>query len=151
MEAGWLIETGAGPSDADETQEYVLTSDEPNAELAAQWRLAKHVGSIKNVSRKARLLTYLQALSPEAADQDQLNYVAGIKSWQRRVRELDEERGEIRSNIDEPELRPGSYRLATLTKRPPRQRKAVKLRWQNARTRQLYLSGLQPTTGGTRT
>ncbi len=130
VEEGWPIDTGALRSDADETQEYILTSDEPDAELAAQWRLAKHVRSIKNVSGKARLLAYLQARSPEPADQDQLDYVARIKSWQRRIRELDEEGWEIRSNIDEPDLRPGSYRLATLTMRPPRQRKAVKLRWQ---------------------
>jgi hypothetical protein len=129
VEEGWPIEAGALRPDL-EAQEYMLTADEPDAELAAQWQLAKRVRNIRNVSGKARVLTYLQELSPRPADQDQLGYVANIKSWQRRMRELDEEGWEIRSNIDEPDLRPGGYRLASLTMRPARQRKAIKLRWQ---------------------
>jgi hypothetical protein len=128
VEEGWPVESGLQRSDLD-VDEYVLASDAPDAALAAQWRLAKTVRG-SGGSGKSRGLTYLEALSPEPADQDQLAYVMNIASWQRRIRELDEEGWEIRSNIDEPHLRPGTYRLATLRMRPPRQRKAIKIRWQ---------------------
>lgn len=128
VEEGWPIESGVFRADLD-AQVYILTASEPDAELAARWRLAS-VCRRARTSAKARGLTYLKELHPLPASQDQLFYVMNIASWQRRLRELDEEGWEIRSNIDEPELRPGSYRLASLDMRPPRQRKAIKLRWE---------------------
>ena len=108
------------------TCSYLDARDE---DLAAAWRTANEIRKRPGAA-KTRLLALLQALSPSSADQDQLTYVAKIKSWQRRVRELDEEGWEIRSNIDEPELAPGSYRIATLVRRPPRARQAIKLRYE---------------------
>lgn len=92
------------------------------------WQLAKSMRTRRDLSGKDRVLEYLKALSPKPADQDQLTYVAHISSWQRRLRELDEEGWEIRSNIDEPDLAAGTYRLASLEQRPPRARQAIKLR-----------------------
>lgn len=127
VEHGWPIESCVQRVEL-KPDEYVLTADRPNAALAEAWRLAKRIRGL-NASGKARLLEYLKALSPKSADQDQLDYVAKIKSWQRRMRELDEEGWEVRSNVDEPDLAPGTYRLASLTRRPPRAREAVKLRY----------------------
>jgi 5-methylcytosine-specific restriction endonuclease McrA len=81
-------------------------------------------------SGKTRLLEYLTAISPEAADQEQLSYVAKITSWQRRVRELEEEGWDVRSNIDEPNLAPGTYHMASVVQGPARARQAIRLRYE---------------------
>ena len=128
VEHGWPIETGVQRVGL-RPDEYILTHDEQDQELANDWRLAKEIRGRKT-SGKDRLLEYLKAICPRPADQDQLSDVGKIKSWQRRMRELDEEGWEIRSNVDEPELAPGTYRLATLDMRPPRARQAIKLRYE---------------------
>jgi hypothetical protein len=127
VEQGWPIESGVQRPDLS-YDEYVLTAQEPDAALAQRWRTAATIRKMKT-SGKNRLLAYLTEISPAVADQDELSYVAQIKSWQRRLRELDEEGWEIRSNIDEPSLAPGSYRLSSLTRRPPRARQAIRLRY----------------------
>lgn len=129
VEYGWPIESGVQRPDLRPDQ-YVLVSAEPDADLAREWQLAKEIRGRADLSGKNRVLEYLKAISPKPADQDQLSYVAKIKSFQRRLRELDEEGWEIRSNIDEPELAAGTYRLVTLKRRPPRARQAIKLRYQ---------------------
>lgn len=128
VEEGWPIETGV-QNPRLRVDEYVLVADAPDQALAARWRLAKEIRSLPG-SAKDRVLEYLKRLSPQAADQDQLSHVAKISSWQRRLRELDEEGWEVRSNLDEPNLAPGSYRLASLVQRPPRARQAIKLRYE---------------------
>jgi hypothetical protein len=126
VEEGWPIESGAQRPDLD-PDAYILTSEQPDQDLASRWRLASQVRGF-GTSAKVRLLTYLQGIHPQAANQDELSYVAKINAWQRRMRELDEEGWDIRSNVDEPNLKPGTYRLATLTQRPPRARQAIRLR-----------------------
>lgn len=134
VEHGWPIVTNTQRADL-KRGEYVLEADEPDETIAADWRLAKEMRNLKDkkgkaLSGKARGLEYLKALSPRSADKDQLQYVMKIKSYARRLRELDEEGWEIRSNIDESNLAPGTYRLASLDMRPPRARKAIKLRYE---------------------
>ncbi|WP_457029151.1 HNH endonuclease [Kitasatospora sp. P5_F3] len=134
VEFGWPIESGVHCTDMPHDH-YRLTSPEPDQELAEGWRTAKTSRQLKKADGKSaagkdRLLHYLRALSPRAADKEQLFYVAGIQEWPRRLRELEEEGWQIVSNIDDPSLPPGSYRLATSEKRPPRVRKAIKLRYQ---------------------
>lgn len=126
VEDGWPIESGVQRPGL-RTDQYVLIADEPDEGLAAAWRLATGIRG-SGGSGRSRALTLLQALSPNPVDQDQLSYVAKIKSWQRRVRELEEDGWDIRSNIDEPGLAPGTYRLHTLQRRPARARRATKLR-----------------------
>ncbi len=128
VEHGWPIESGVQRTGLG-YDEYVLVDSKPDAALAARWRRAADIRKMTG-SGKERLLAYLQEISPMVADQDELSYVAKIKSWQRRIRELDEEGWEIRSNIDEPQLAPGSYRLASLIKRPSQARGAIRLRYQ---------------------
>lgn len=128
VEHGWPIESCVQRPDLLRDQ-YVLVRDAPDVEIAAAWRLANSIRHRTDLSGKERALMYLKELSPKPADQDQLSYVAKIKSWQRRIRELDEDGWQIRSNIDEPELAPGSYRLATLTRRSARATQAIKLRY----------------------
>lgn len=133
VEKGWPIATSVQRPDL-ASGVYLLESDGPNEQLAADWRLAKEMRNLKvdgrAASGKTRGLEYLKALSPRAADKDQLEYVMKIGSRARRLRELDEEGWRVVSNVDDATLAPGSYRLESLDQRPPRARKAIKLRHQ---------------------
>ncbi|MFI8238537.1 HNH endonuclease [Streptomyces sp. NPDC085866] len=128
VEYGWPIESGITRDDMPHDH-YVLTADQPDEELAERWRLAKYARGLK-AGGKIKMLTYLQTISPQPADKDLLSYIAGIKSYARRIRELEEEGWQVVSSIDDPTLPPGSYRLPTLDKRPPRVREAIKLRYE---------------------
>ncbi|MEU4095266.1 HNH endonuclease signature motif containing protein [Streptomyces sp. NPDC026673] len=133
VESGWPIESGANRDDLD-YDHYRLMADEPDEDLADRWRVAKEARNLKkpggkDAAGRARLLHYLQAISPRPADKEQLAYVAKIHEWPRRLRELEEQGWQIVSNIDDPTLPPGSYRLPTLEMRPPRVREAIKLRY----------------------
>lgn len=130
VEHGWPIESSLINPELPEGS-YVLTADKPDYLLRDRWRLIKEVRQDRSLtSGKSRALELLRRLSPEPADQEMLSEVAKINSWQRRLRECDEEGWQIRSNIDEPALRPGSYRLASLERLPERARRAVKLRYE---------------------
>ncbi|GAA1930825.1 hypothetical protein GCM10009716_42800 [Streptomyces sodiiphilus] len=134
VEFGWPIESGINRDDMPHDH-YRLTADEPDSDLAERWRVAKSARNLKRqgggtTSAKDRILHYLQAISPRPADKEQLAYVAKIQEWPRRIRELEEEGWKVISNVDDPTLIPGSYRLPTLEKRPPRVRQAIKLRHQ---------------------
>lgn len=128
VEHGWRIETGVQRPDLTADQ-YVLTSLDPDTTLAERWRLAKTIRGLP-ISGKDRVLKLLKAVSPAFADKDEISYVAKIKDWARRVRELQEEGWQIDSNLDDPTLAPGSYRMVSLDKNPPRVRKAMKLRYE---------------------
>lgn len=132
VEHGWPISTSTQRPDL-KRGEYLLESLDPDERLAADWRLAKEMRNLKGangraVSGKARGLEYLKRLSPRAADKDQLQAVMKIPSYARRLRELSEAGWAVVSNVDDPTLAPGTYRLETLEKRPPRVRQAIKLR-----------------------
>lgn len=131
VEKGWPIVTDVQRRDLMSGQ-YLLEYDHPDTQVARDWQLAKDMRNLKvngkPASGKTRGLEYLKALSPRAADKDQLNYVMKIPSGPRRLRELEEEGWRIISNVDDPTLAPGSYRLESLVRRPPRVRQAIKLR-----------------------
>jgi len=134
VEFGWPIESGINREDLP-YDHYRLIADEPDTDLADRWRVAKTARNLQKegggkASGKDRLLYYLKQISPRPADKEQLAYVAKINEWPRRLRELEEEGWQILSNVDDPSLPPGSYRLPTLTRRPPRVRQAIKLRYQ---------------------
>lgn len=128
VEHCWPIESGVNRSDLG-SDEYRLIADVPDVALAQRWRTAKEMRGLPG-SAKTRLLAYLTAISPEAADQEQLTHVAKITSWQRRIRELEEEGWDVRSNIDEPSLPPGTYRMASVVQGPARARQAIRLRYE---------------------
>lgn len=132
VEHGWPIVTSTQRPDL-QPGEYVLERSEPDPILAADWKLAKEMRNLRGpggklLSAKDRGLEYLKRLSPRAADKDQLHYVMKIASYARRLRELDEEGWQIVSNVDDSLLAPGTYRMVSLELRPPRVRKAIKLR-----------------------
>jgi len=73
-----------------------------------------------------RIEKFFTTFVGQVVNRDQIDYGARIKEGNRRVRELRDEHGwPINSNIDEPELRPGEYRLVSADpadRRDPRQR-----------------------------
>jgi hypothetical protein len=118
VEEGWdIVEVGDSV--------YRLESASPNEERALRWRVANSIrrepGSATN-----RIKSFLEVFEGEIVTRDQIDYVAKIKEGSRRVRELRDEYGwPINSYIDEPDLRPGEYRLVSIDpadRRDPRQR-----------------------------
>jgi hypothetical protein len=104
---------------------YIMESAEPDEERARRWRVANTIRRQPG-SATDRIKTFLEAFEGLVVTRDQIDYVAKIKEGSRRVRELRDEFGwPINSNIDEPELRPGEYRLVSIAdadRRDPRQR-----------------------------
>jgi biotin operon repressor len=92
---------------------YRLESPLPDRERAAQWRLANSIRRRKGGAVE-RIQAFLMARVGEIVTRDEIDYVARIKEGSRRVRELRDEHGwPIDSNIDEPQLKPGEYRLVS--------------------------------------
>jgi 5-methylcytosine-specific restriction endonuclease McrA len=90
---------------------YRLESSEPNSERAEQWRVANEIRR-RPGSARSRIEAFLSANVGHVVNRDQIDYVSNIAEGIRRVRELRDEFGwPIDSHIDEPELRPGEYRL----------------------------------------
>ncbi|MRJ75462.1 hypothetical protein GEV29_02840 [Aeromicrobium sp. SMF47] len=128
VEHGWPISSNAHRPDLRPGQ-YVLEADEPDEQIASDWKLASTIRKLPG-GAKGRGLELLKALSPRPVDKDQLEYVMKIKSYARRIRELDEEGWKIESNVDNSSLPPGSYVLTSLDRNPPRVRQAIKLRYE---------------------
>lgn len=104
---------------------YRLERPEPNDERANQWRLANGIRN-RGGSARDRIGEFLTATVGEVVTRHQIDYVGDIKEGIRRVRELRDEHGwPINSHIDEPDLKPGEYRLVSADpadRRDPRQR-----------------------------
>jgi hypothetical protein len=128
VEEGWRIGSSKTRDDL-RPGEYILEADKPDEELVADWRIAHEVRGLSG-GAKGRLITYLRRIFPRSADKQRLAYVAKIQEWPRRMRELSEEGWRVMSNVDDPELAPGDYRLAALDQLPPLTREAIKLRYQ---------------------
>jgi hypothetical protein len=129
VEHGWRISSDETRDDL-RSGEYVLEAPEPDEDLAKAWQTAQQIRNLPGSSGKSRILALLKAVYPAAADKEQLGYVARIDSWQRRLREHAEEGWQVVSNVDDPSLAPGSYRLAALDQLPARARQAIKLRYE---------------------
>ena len=81
-----------------------------------------------------RILRYLRLRIGEVVDKDELEGVAGISEWARRVRELREDDGwQISTNSNRGDLRPGEYVLESAEPDP-----AMAARWRMARTIQRH-------------
>lgn len=132
VEHGWHIDSHEALPQLSPGQ-YVLSAGQPDLDKAGAWAIANRIRRLtvggRPASAKARLLAFLQAVYPQKASKDDLTYVSyGVKESARRIRELSEEGWQIVSNVDDPTLAPGEYRLAAVDRLPPRAREAIKLR-----------------------
>lgn len=92
---------------------YRLNSFDPDEEVARAWRIPNEIRK-RPGSGESRILALLRAYEGEIVETEQLRYVAHIISAPRRTRELrDEEGWPIETHIDDAELTPGQYRLAS--------------------------------------
>lgn len=67
---------------------------------------------LAQASAKARLREYFKLRPNQVLRKEELQIVAGIADYQRRIRELRQDEGmNIRSNYEDDELRPGDYRF----------------------------------------
>jgi len=70
------------------------------------------------LSARDRIREFLEKNVGRVVTTDQISAVAGIRDYQRRIRELRDEEGmPIRSHVDRHDLRPGEYILETLQRR----------------------------------
>lgn len=126
LEEGWPITTGPHPSGLG-TGEYRLEKALQDSKSAKRWKemntIRRQGGSAQN-----RLLALLKLRYPAAVSREDLNYVAGIDSRDRRKRDLEEAGWLISSRVDDPTLPRGFYRLDSLEQGPPRARTAIKQR-----------------------
>lgn len=122
VEHGYKIVSGVGREDLKPSQ-YILLDVEPNEEKARQWKTANRIRKQPG-SARSRILAFLKENVGQVVDGDQLAYVAKIKNWQRRVRELRGEEGwVIHTNLlGRADLNPGEYVLETLVQADPRSR-----------------------------
>jgi 5-methylcytosine-specific restriction endonuclease McrA len=68
---------------------------------------------------KSKIRAYFESHVGEIVTTDEISKVAGIRDYQRRIRELRNEEGmRILSHIDRHDLRPGQYVLETLSRSP---------------------------------
>ena len=109
VEHGWPIESGVQRSSL-RADEYVLLRPERDEALEAKWQLASRVRR-QGGDVRSRLLDYLKAVSPDAADEDQLTYVSNARAWPSEVEKLRAEGWDVRSCKEEPDLASGTYRL----------------------------------------
>jgi len=105
VQHGYSIDEKAGS--------YRLNDTEPDVERAKRWRLANEIRR-RPGSASERLLAFLKENEGRVVTRDELDYVGKIKEASRRVRELRDEQGwPIESHIDDREMSPGQYRLAS--------------------------------------
>lgn len=99
---------------------YRLESAKPNQERADQWQLANELRNRKGSARD-RIGMFLEANVGQVVTRKQIDYIARIAEGSRRARELRDEHGwPIETNIDDPALRPGEYRLISKAKKDRR-------------------------------
>lgn len=71
------------------------------------------------MSARDRIRTFLENHVGQVVTTNQIAEVAGIRDYQRRIRELRDEEGmQIRSHVDQHTLRPGEYMLVSLERLP---------------------------------
>jgi hypothetical protein len=92
-------------------------------EQSAIHALADTVGASIGLpqSARSRILAYFRMHIDEVMSQDQLAGVGGIHEWARRVRELREAGWSIVSDKEDPDLKPGQYRMTSPHRNGPRQ------------------------------
>ncbi|MFI6485761.1 hypothetical protein ACIBH1_48205 [Nonomuraea sp. NPDC050663] len=109
VEHGWPIESGVQSREL-RSDQYILLRAEPDEALARKWRLASDIRKGGGTVGK-RILAYLQAISPEAADREDLDHVAKSSNWRSAIDDLRDEGWDIHSVDEDSSLAPGSYRL----------------------------------------
>ena len=109
LEEGWPISSSENRTDLKPGQ-YVLDGTAPDLELRERWRTANRIRRGPG-SPAERLLEFLKANIGRAVSQDELYYVSEDHDFEEVVKTLVKQGWTIRSNVDDPKLNPGEFRL----------------------------------------
>ena len=126
VDDGWPISTNGNRDDLRPGQ-YVLESQHRNEALAARWRTANRIRQME-APAKERIAAFMLDCVGQVLSKDEVAYVAKVPDYSRRVRELVEDGYQISSSLDNPDLRPGEYLLATADRLPAHRLEATKER-----------------------
>jgi hypothetical protein len=115
---GWAIQSAVTRRDL-KAGDYVLELDHPDAELAHTWAVARQMRKMKTLggtpSPKTRVVEFLKAIYPNAADAEQIAHVAGsARAGDRSLAELADEGWLIKSGEKGPQGSELSYALSSL-------------------------------------
>lgn len=123
IQYGYDIVSGLGRDDLKPNQ-YMLLDPNPNEEAAERWKMANSIRRRTDLSARNRILEYFKINIGRVVNGDELAYVADIKEWARRVRELRTQEGWVISTqkLGRPDLKPGQYVLESLDRTQPHER-----------------------------
>lgn len=110
----------SGPKDDEESglslrrNQYMLLRAEPDLTAARRWHIANRIRKEPG-GGQGRILRYLQANVRQVVTTEEIDYVARIADYARRIRELRTEEGYAVAThfTGRPDLRPGEYVLET--------------------------------------
>ncbi len=110
----------SGPKDDEESglrlqrNQYMLLRAEPDITAARRWHIANRIRKEPG-GGQGRILRYLQANVGQIVTTEEIDYVAKIADYARRIRELRTEEGYAVAThyTGRPDLRPGEYVLET--------------------------------------
>ena len=125
VEHGWRILVGKKEGISEGM--YMLAADERDADRADLWRQKNRIRKLPGAA-PLRILELLSARYPHPVANDDLDYVAKIRSRDRRTRDLQEAGWRIATHDTDPLLPLGWYRLDSLEIGPPRAREYLALR-----------------------
>lgn len=123
VEQGYKISSGMDRDDI-EVDQYVLEDSEPDLKKGAAWQVANKIRRMKGSGEK-RMLALLSHYIGKPVKSEALYYVAQIKDYQRRLRQLRTESGYAvaTKNTGRLDLKPDEYVLETRDQLPPHDRK----------------------------
>lgn len=117
VESGYQIASGKSfdPESGIELKpdEYMLVSATPDSDAARRWHVANRMRKLSELGSRERILLYLQENVGQVVTTEELAYVANIREFGRRVRELRTEEGYAIATrfTGRPDLASGQYVL----------------------------------------
>jgi len=93
--------------------QYLLLRPEPDATAARRWHIANRIRQQRSMGARDRILAYLKENVGQVVLSEEIQYVANIKDYPRRIRELRTEEGYAVATCftGRPDLGPGEYVL----------------------------------------
>jgi hypothetical protein len=101
--------------------QYLLLCAEPDLEAARRWHIANRIRRETGVGGRERILRYLKENVGQVVTSEELAYVANVREFGRRTRELRTEEGYAVATFftGRPDLRPGEYVLESADRIAP--------------------------------
>ena len=129
VEFGYNIQTYLSNPELN-VDEYLLVDSAPDEARADRWQMIDAIRSDKGLTNsRQKLLEFLQYLEGDPATAEELQEVAKVASYARRIRELREQGWQIEGYGEDINVPFGGYRLASPVQLQGRQRQAIAQRY----------------------